>query len=48
MIVSIIPPQLDIHTQVPDEFFKIYSSCFGTIIGFTFKGVGLGLLQIHL
>jgi len=30
-----------IHTPVPDEFLKFIQVVFGTIIGFTFKGVSL-------
>lgn len=42
MLVSIIAHSTGyIHTQVPDEFLKFIQVVFGTIIGFTFKGVGL-------
>ena len=45
MIVSIIAHSTGyIHTQVPDEFLKFIQVVFGTIIGFTFKGVGLRVI----
>lgn len=42
MIISIIVHSTGwIHTPIPDEFLKFIQVVFGTIIGFTFKGVSL-------
>lgn len=42
MIISIAVHSTGlIHTPVPDEFLKFIQVVFGTIIGFTFKGVSL-------
>ena len=45
MIVSILVHATGyIHTTVPDEFLKFVQVVFGTIIGFTFKGVKLEMI----
>lgn len=42
MIISILLHSTGlIHTPMPDEFLKFVQVVFGTIIGFTFKGVSL-------
>ena len=49
MIISIILYSGGfVTTHIPDELLKIYSSRFGSIIGFTFKNVDLKKLFLIL